>query len=326
MWAILVVAHFYILCVYTPFSWYWLLLDAFVFHTTFALIVIPYWYPIRFIRIENPYFLLQLLINTFIFLSIWFIVYYVFMSLAFMPVDCFSFIKSSFDFRLIIGVIFIAFFNLLYITLSYYDNYKNNLDTIDLMQTTDKEQQLIVLKSQLQPHFLFNSLNAIQALIQYDAQKSQEMIVLLSAYLRKTLDKSEKGLVSLKDELEHTNNYLDIEKIRFGSRLQTAWDIDENAKLALLPDMLLQPLFENAIKHGLSTVIGDFKISISCKIENQQLLIYISNPKENATSYIDGVGLQNLKRRLAIYYGKKDLVLIKSELQVFEIQLKIPQL
>src|SRR6201996_4494560 len=119
-----------------------------------------------------------------------------------------------------------------------------------------REAELYNLRQQLQPHFLFNSLNSINALIGFKPDEARRMIHQLSDFLRGTLKKDDQLLVPLSDELQHLNLYLDIEKVRFGHRLQTEISCDERSGTSMLPSMLLQPIVENAIKFGLYDTVG----------------------------------------------------------------------
>ena len=141
-----------------------------------------------------------------------------------------------------------------------------------------KEAELYKLRQQLQPHFLFNSLNSINALIGLNPQEARTMIQQLSDFLRGTLKKEENAWVSLEEELQHLQLYLEIEKVRFGHRLST--DIINNAEgfNCQLPAMLLQPIVENAIKFGLYDTLEPVTISIKAEVSDNSLLITVKNP------------------------------------------------
>jgi LytS/YehU family sensor histidine kinase len=122
------------------------------------------------------------------------------------------------------------------------------------LQLLAQESELKALRAQLNPHFLFNSLNSISALTAVDPSRAREMCVLLSDFLRRSLGLGERRLVALREELDLARTYLAIEQIRFGARLKLAWTLDPAAEPALLPTLLLQPLVENAIKHGIAAL------------------------------------------------------------------------
>jgi LytS/YehU family sensor histidine kinase len=195
------------------------------------------------------------------------------------------------------------------------------------IEKTARDTELNKLRQQLQPHFLFNSLNSISALTGQQPEKARHMIQQLSDFLRGTLRNETQQWISLKDELAYLQLYLDIEKVRFGYRLQSNVAYDDATLAVQLPSMLLQPLVENAIKFGLYDTIGDVSIQIDAKIDNNMLEISIQNPFDESTAMPmkgTGFGLASVKRRLFLLYGRNDLLkVIKSE-QQFTAVLCIP--
>lgn len=170
------------------------------------------------------------------------------------------------------------------------------------------QAQLQVLKMQIHPHFLFNTLNAISALIRKDPEAGDKMITHLSDLLRITLDNAGEQEVPLIKELELLNPYLEIERTRFSDRLVIVTDIDPETKSAKVPNLLLQPLVENAIKHGIGPRSSGGTIEISAKKENGRLLITIKDdgpgiPEDNLKKIKEGIGLSNTKARLKQLYG-----------------------
>src|SRR5580704_9573476 len=168
------------------------------------------------------------------------------------------------------------------------------------MERLAREAELSNLRQQLQPHFLFNSLNSISALIGVSPEQARTMTQQLSDFLRGTLKKDDRQLVSLEEELQHLQLYLDIEKVRFGHRLGTIIHQDEDSLKLKLPSLLLQPIVENAIKFGLYDTVGAITIVIDTKTENQQLVIEIRNPFDPVTAQPrqgTGFGLNSVRRR-----------------------------
>lgn len=189
-----------------------------------------------------------------------------------------------------------------------------------------KEAELNSLRQQLQPHFLFNSLNSINALIGLQPQKARTMIQQLSDFLRGTLRKDQKEWTSLEEELNHLQLYLEIEKVRFGHRLNA--EIRNEASSAQLPVMLLQPVVENAIKFGLYDTTDAITITISAKQENGSLLLEVQNPFDPETSMPrkgTGFGLRSVERRLSLLFARHDLLQTRTDDTTFVTTIKIPQ-
>lgn len=195
------------------------------------------------------------------------------------------------------------------------------------MNELSREAELTQLRQQLQPHFLFNSLNSISALTVSQPTKAREMVLQLSDFLRGTIRKDHQQWVSLEDELGYLKMYLDIERVRFGHRLEVVFDVADEVKLMLLPQLLIQPLLENAIKHGLYGVTGDVKITLRAFKEQSYLMVRIENPydPEIAAPKGAGFGLSSVDRRLFLLFGRKDLLESKSAESLFTVILKIPQ-
>ena len=177
-----------------------------------------------------------------------------------------------------------------------------------------KEAQLQALRYQLQPHFLFNTMNAISTLVLNNQPRAAtEMIGKLASLLRDTLDAPDIHQVPLSDELAVTEDYLAIETIRFGERLVVHWDIDPDVSDVLVPRLILQPLVENAVRHGISRRQHGGFILIRAHHLGDHLAVIIENesPEESAPLLLDGVvragglGLQNVRKRLEQMYGSK---------------------
>lgn len=229
----------------------------------------------------------------------------------------FSFALMMVEFRVLISWLF-------YYMKAQQENNARKKDTEDMV----REAELSKLRLQLQPHFLFNSLNSISALAGSRPEEARKMIQQLSDFLRGTLKKDDQQLVSLKEELGHLNLYLEIEKVRFGHRLSTNIERNEQADKLLLPPLLLQPIVENAIKFGLYDTIGDITIRIEAGLENKMLVIMIHNPFDPATTNPKagtGFGLNSIERRLYLLYARHDLLSISQQENIFTTTVKIPQ-
>jgi two-component system, LytTR family, sensor kinase len=191
-----------------------------------------------------------------------------------------------------------------------------------------RESELTTLRQQLQPHFLFNSLNSISALAGSRPEEARKMIQQLSDFLRGTIKRDNQQHISLEEELSHLQLYLEIEKVRFGHRLQTAVTFEETAKALQVPSLLLQPIVENAIKFGLYDTTGEILIRIEAKNEINQLLIIVTNPYDPETTQVrtgTGFGLSSVQRRLYLLYGRNDLLTTHQQDAIFTTRVLIPQ-
>lgn len=172
------------------------------------------------------------------------------------------------------------------------------------------QAQLSALKMQLHPHFLFNTLNSIASLLHKDAEMAHRMIARLSDFLRMTLKNSETHHVTLEEELVFLNTYLEIEKIRFRDRLMIDVEIEPEALAAKVPNLLLQPIVENAVRHGLANVSSTGHLRISAHRANGKVVIEVEdngpgygNEAKPGKTVHQGVGLANTKARLEQFYG-----------------------
>ncbi|HOZ85735.1 MAG TPA: histidine kinase [Niabella sp.] len=191
-----------------------------------------------------------------------------------------------------------------------------------------KEAELFKLRQQLQPHFLFNSLNSINALIGSRPDEARKMVQQLSDFLRGTIKKEETQWVTLQEEMQYLQLYLEIEKVRFGNRLSTKVEIDENAAEMKLPSLLLQPIVENAIKFGLYDTIGDTEIKIYAAKDKNNLVLKVINPydPETATPQMGtGFGLKSVQRRLYLLFARNDLLQTLGKENTFTTIVVIPQ-
>ncbi len=193
-----------------------------------------------------------------------------------------------------------------------------------------RDAELTRLRQQLQPHFLFNSLNSISALAGSRPEEARKMVQLLSDFLRGTLRTDEYKMAELSEELKHIGLYLEIEKVRFGNRLKTiVLNETEHLPEVKLPALILQPILENTIKYGLYDVLEDVTIVLKASVgDDGLLLIEVSNPydPESKVSAGTGFGLKYLERRLYLLYGRNDLLNVSGKDGIFVTRLRIPQI
>ena len=178
--------------------------------------------------------------------------------------------------------------------------------------------QLAALRAQINPHFLFNSLNSIAQLIHVDPAKAEACVERLAEIFRYLLNRAEQEFVPLSEELQMTNAYLEIERARFDERLRVETTVDPRALRQLIPNLVLQPLVENAVKHGLSRKVGPGTLRIAARIDGGTLTLVVGDDGLGMSSSVlaevfeRGVGLRNLRARLERLYGPSHLPEITS--------------
>ncbi|RYY47536.1 MAG: GHKL domain-containing protein [Chitinophagaceae bacterium] len=239
-----------------------------------------------------------------------------------------QFLNRSFGIRASIGFLFLSCVALIAII---WRRQQDEEDLAGRKQDAEKlarDAELFQLRQQLQPHFLFNSLNSINALIGSQPKEARKMVQQLSEFLRGTIRKDETQWISLGEELQHLQLYLDIETIRFGNRLQTNIEKEDACNEMKLPALLLQPIVENAIKFGLYDTIGQTTITLKARVENNELIIMVQNPFDPETSSNNrgiGFGLRSIERRLYLLFARTNLLTSSAAGNIFTTVLKIPQ-
>lgn len=188
-----------------------------------------------------------------------------------------------------------------------------------------RDAELRALKAQINPHFLFNSLNSIIALTSSDPGRARQMCIRLADFLRSTLGLGEREDVAWGDELKLAQAYLDVEQIRFGARLQVEMQVDENCRECLVPPLILQPLIENAVKHGIATLVEGGTIRVESLVHDGQLRVTVENrfdPQSQVQRH--GFGLRNLRRRLETRFGSLAQVAARVEGNRFLVNMAVP--
>ncbi|CAN5557907.1 histidine kinase [soil metagenome] len=216
--------------------------------------------------------------------------------------------------------------SLIYFMYHYVENYNTSLK----YDAAINEIKLNRLKSQLNPHFIFNALNSIRALVNENPDKAKNAITQLSHILRNSLIMDKQRLIKFNDELKTVKDYLDLEIMRFEERLQTEWQIHPESENFHIPPLMIQTLVENGIKHGISELVQGGVIKISTEIKNSCLYIRIRNSGQyiNGVSKVEsGYGIENTKERLKLIYGEGATFRICNECDGMVLtEVKIPQI
>jgi len=221
-------------------------------------------------------------------------------------------------------VIFFLWY-VLYFTFHYFDQYNKSLK----YEASMVQIELNNLKSQLNPHFIFNALNSIRALVDENPLKSKQAINQLSNILRNSLASDKKGLTKFEDELKIVKDYLGLEHIRFEERLKTEFDIHPESHNFYVPPFMIQTLVENGIKHGISKLTAGGVIQMKTLVENDSLKILIRNSGHLMNGKMTsptGIGLKNTIQRLKLIYGDEASFRIVNENDNFVLtEIIIPQ-
>ena len=240
-----------------------------------------------------------------------------------------NFLHRSLIIRFSIGFLVLGIVTMMVINWFTWQEHQKNEERKNDAEKLAKEAELFKLRQQLQPHFLFNSLNSINALISTRPEEARKMVQQLSDFLRGTIKKEETQWVNLQEELQYLQLYLDIEKVRFGNRLATVIEISEASQPMKLPALLLQPIVENAIKFGLYDTTGETIIRLETSVKEGELIIKVSNPFDPETSSPKqgtGFGLKSVQRRLYLLFARNDLLTTEAKDNIFTTVVKIPQL
>lgn len=216
--------------------------------------------------------------------------------------------KSNFITGTIIGILavlfLVLFWNAIYFTFHFFQRSRvQEISNLELM-ASNRESELKNLRSQLNPHFLFNSLNSIRALVDIDPKKAKVSVTTLSNLLRNSLEFGKENLVTLEKELELAKSYLDLEKIRFEERLEVDWKLTPGLENFEIPPFTLQMLIENAIKHGISHLKDGGVVEIAAYEKDNNVVLEVKNSGSLEKITDLGVGVQNIKKRLNLQYGE----------------------
>ena len=189
-----------------------------------------------------------------------------------------------------------------------------------------RDAELRALRAQINPHFLFNSLNSISALTSIDPGRAREMCLLLADFLRLTLGMSERLVIPFSEEIDLLEKFMAIEKVRFGERLQMNEDVQEEAKRCLIPPLLLQPLLENAVSHGIASLADGGWIRLQAHVQDGRLGITVENQRDDEAPARrkNGLGLKNVRSRIEARYGKDASFRIEPGEDRFLVALSIP--
>lgn len=330
LWGVIGLTHFLIILLVLNIQWKYAAVEAVVFNIIYLAIGVSLWYTAVYNSLEN-YSPLKIVTNhitaAVITSGAWVgLSYFILTSILIGNSEYKESLYHSLIWRFLIGVLFYSIITAVNYVIVYYNSFQTKLLREAELNTYVKEAELKSLKYQINPHFIFNSLNSISSLTMTNPDKAREMTIKLSQFLRSTLSKNEKQKSKLSEEISNAKLYLEIEKVRFADRLEFIEQITGYCSDFEVPSMILQPLFENCIKHGVYESIEKVVINLSCQIEKDYLKITVSNnfDPESVSSKGEGIGLRNIRSRLKLIYNQEGLLVFKKENNIFTVNIFIP--
>ena len=329
-WFILVLLNFSLLYFSTEIGLKISIFDSVIYTLVLAGLGLSLWYPTRYIHLEKiktskliGTHLVGAVITTIIWLSIG---YYLMNTFLTFTVKYENFIYNTLPWRFFIGILFYALITSFYYMIIYYTGFQERVIKESELKNLVTEAELRSLKFQINPHFIFNSLNSMSALTEIDPKRARSMILKLAEFLRFILATNEKEKNTLKEELKNIKLYLEIERVRFEDKFEYIEEIADDCWAMEIPSMILQPLFENAIKHAVYETFDIVTLSLKAKSENNYLnLILENNYDESSTPRKGtGVGLRNIEERLQLIYRESNLMEVNKGNGIFRVSLFIP--
>ena len=305
-------------------------LDSAISLLIYSGIGLSLWYPFSFInsgKVRITTIISNLVVSGIISVSLWAILTYYIMQALLQGDNTYSaYWEATFPYRIGTGVFIFGLIIMAYYLFVSLTNLAEKNAREARLESLVRETELKMLRSQINPHFLFNSLNSISFLTITDPEKARLMVVKLSDYMRYALARKDEQPVTLQSELENLRLYLEIEKVRFGDKLVTEENIEPGCLEFKIPVMLLQPLYENAVKHGVYESTDSVRIYTQARLIDQHIEIIISNNYDQSpsTKKGTGTGLINVARRLELHYGKKASVKTVRSDGAYSVSLYIP--
>jgi hypothetical protein len=305
--------------------------DGIVSMILFGLLGLAVWFPVRFLlKEENQIYttIFNVLLTGSLTLFVWLYgTRFIVKAMVAEKVDYVIFWHSVLVFRITAGILLFFMMILVYYLFLSATRLAEKAARQAQLETQVREGELKMLRSQINPHFLFNSLNSVSSLTVTDPLRARDMIVKLSDFMRYSLSSRNEQPVTLRNEMESLRLYLQIEKVRFGERLRIEEDISPECLPALMPGMLLQPLYENAVKHGVYESTEEVTIRTTARKENERVIISVSNNVDTesvVTKKGAGIGLKNVGSRLELFFGDKaDLTVNRNE-ESFTVIVRFP--
>lgn len=331
VWSFIIFAHTFTLITFYHLELFVALTDSIVANFLYAGVGLVLWYPVLYID-PAKYSVSNLLINHASILALT-LTFWISLSLyitrfIFNDVEQYMlFIDGAVPWRIYVGSFYYFLLILIYYLFIYTISLKEHIEHESKLKQKINEAELNALKSQINPHFLFNSLNSISSLTITNPENAHDMIIRLSGFLRYSLSHNADKLIPLQEEINNMDSYIAIEKVRFGSKLIFEKNIDPQCLPRKVPFLILQPLIENAIKHGVYESLEPVTVKVDCTMsDNFYLNISIGNNFDPNAVAPKGTntGIKNIRDRLNLIYNLSDLFSVDKQDNYFKVNLSIP--
>jgi sensor histidine kinase YesM len=328
VWVVIISSQIAILSLLADSDIWSAIVQSLISNISFAVLGIGVWFVVKYNLGHNGILktIAVFLIAGLFVVGIWMGFNFIFQNLTAKLSDGGLVFKYHLLYQFTTGIFLYTIFVLVYRLMILFYKYAEKARSEEKLQKLVTETRLQALKAYVNPHFLFNSLNSVNALITINPEKARDMLVNLSEYFRYSLKQKDNSFISLEEEIHYSLTYFEIERLRFGDKLKLNCNICELCKDVKVPVMILQPLFENIIKHAvsesLSVVVADFKAEIA----GDFLEISLTNNYDidGISKKGTGIGLQTTYDRISLIYHKKDLMYYSRENGNFVVELKIP--
>ena len=329
-WIFIITLNYLLLIYQYRLSFWPAILDSTVFNILLCGLGLSFWYTASYMPIEQSRFsgiitkhILAGIIVSVLWLSAG---YFIITGIFGNDADFNTFFNSTLAWRFVIGVLFYYLTISFYYIIIYNRNLHEKIAAEMELKNLITETELRSLKFQINPHFIFNSLNSMSALTTISPERAKEMILKLADFLRYTLATNNRQTNSVSEELRNIKLYLDIEKIRFEDKFDYTEEINAECSNFQIPTMILQPLFENAIKHAVYESLEKVTLKLNCKKINNYLEILLENNYEPGTENKKGTGtgLKNIKKRLELIYNQDNLLSVEKNGNIFGVRIFIP--
>ncbi len=328
VWFVIIIAQIVILSIFTDSDTASVVIQSLIANFSFASLGFGIWFVVKYnlAHKNNIHTLLIFSISGIIVVGLWmgfnFIIQSMIMKLSNGSLNFNNHPLYQFTTGVFLYTIFVLIYRIMILFYKYAEKARSEEKLLKLVTET----KLHALKAYINPHFLFNSLNSVNALITVNPEKAREMLVNLSEYFRYSLKQKDNSFIRLADEIHYTLTYFEIEKQRFGDKIDLVTEIDETCADVDVPVMILQPLFENIIKHAVSESLVDIKVKFIVKNEKDYLFISLSNNYDidGVSRSGTGIGLRTTYERISLIYDQKDLTQYSRENGIFKVELRIP--